>query len=48
MSYRWIFHKCPTCSVEEDMPCRTIKGRKRETVHDTRKFSIVEAKEEKK
>jgi hypothetical protein len=34
------FHKCPTCGSEENEPCRTPKGRKKETVHDTRPFSV--------
>lgn len=36
-----ILHKCPTCGVKENEPCRTPKGRKKSNVHDTRPFGIV-------
>ena len=35
-----IFHICPTCGAQPGEPCRTPKGRKKETVHDTRPFSL--------
>jgi hypothetical protein len=36
----FIFHECPTCGAKENEPCRTPKGRKKPTVHDTRPFSV--------
>lgn len=32
--------ECPTCGAKEGKPCRTPKGRKKETAHDTRPFVV--------
>lgn len=34
------FLECPTCGAKENDPCRTPKGRKKDSVHDTRPFYI--------
>ena len=39
------YHRCPTCGAKDTEkydvePCRTPKGRKKETVHDNRPFSL--------
>ena len=33
-------HECPTCGAKEGKPCRTPKGRKKDTAHNTRPFSV--------
>lgn len=35
-----IYHPCPSCGAAENEPCRTPKGRDKDTIHDTRPFSI--------
>jgi hypothetical protein len=40
MNATLILHACPTCGAKQDEPCQTPKGRKKETVHETRRFSI--------
>jgi hypothetical protein len=35
-----VLHECPVCGAGVDQPCRTPKGRKKESVHDTRPFSL--------
>ena len=35
------FLKCPTCGAEQGKPCRTPKGRRKLTPHDTRRFNII-------
>jgi hypothetical protein len=34
-------HVCPECGAKVDEPCRTPKGRKKLTMHDTRPFSVT-------
>ena len=34
------FLQCPTCNAKAGEPCRTPKGRLKETVHDTRPFCL--------
>ena len=38
--------KCPTCKAKNDEPCKTPKGKIKNTVHDTRPFGL-EIKENK-
>jgi hypothetical protein len=33
--------KCPECGADAGQPCRTPKGRIRNSAHDTRPFAIV-------
>ncbi len=36
-----VLYVCPTCGAAIDAPCRTPKGKKKETVHDTRPFGLT-------
>ncbi len=38
--------QCPTCGVAAGLACRTPKGRKKTTCHDTRPFFIPSPTEE--
>lgn len=38
---RLVLYDCPKCGAKTDEPCRTPKGRKSTTVHDTRPFGLV-------
>ncbi len=35
------FLKCPTCKVEAGFACRTPKGKKKKSCHDTRPFFLI-------
>jgi hypothetical protein len=40
------FLKCPSCGAEAGFVCRTPKGSKKKSCHDTRPFFIPKLKEE--